>query len=315
VTPADLAEVYTPTAEELALALSTSTRRGARLGFLILLKTFQRFGYFVLVGDVPKPIIQHIARCLGTDDRPEGLLRYDESGTRRRHIPIIRAFLNVQPFNSEARALVSVVVREAAETKDDLADLMNVAIEELVRKRFELPGFTTLLKEARRGRTEVNRGLYRRVAHALGEKGREQLDRILTADSATRRSSWNAIREDAGRPTLTHLRHLVDRLRWLKTLNVGASAFETIAHVKPEHFAAEAKSLDAARMLEIQPALLPPEALGSGKHASADGMKWDLYERNLLSSSPRKGTTLRRRSFLGSARISRSTSTDSASTR
>lgn len=110
VTPADLAEVYTPTAEELDLALSTSTRRGARLGFLILLKMFPRLGYFALVGEVPKPIIQHIARCLGTDNRPECLPKYDESGTRRRHI--IRAFLNVQPFNSEARALVAAVVRE-----------------------------------------------------------------------------------------------------------------------------------------------------------------------------------------------------------
>ena len=80
-----------------------------------------------------------------------------------------------------------------------------------------------------------------------------QLDRILTVDGATGRSPWNAIREDAGRPTLTHLKHLVDRLHWLKTLNVGATAFGTIAHVKVEHFAAEAKSLDTARMLEIQP--------------------------------------------------------------
>ena len=127
------------------------------MGFLVLLKTFQRLGYFVFVSEVPTPIVRHIARCLGTDHRPERLLRYDESGTRRRHIPVIRAFLNVQPFNSEARALVAAVVREAAQTKDDLADLMNVAIEVLVRNRFELPGFTTLLKEARRGRTEVNR--------------------------------------------------------------------------------------------------------------------------------------------------------------
>src|SRR3954447_24997660 len=221
VTPADLAKIYTPTAEELALAMSTSNRRGARLGFLVLLKTFQRLGYFVLLCDVPQAIVQHVARCLGVDSQPGDLHGYDGSGTRRRHIPIIRAFLNIQPFNSEARALVATVVRGAALTKDDLADLMNVAIEELVRNRFELPGFTTLLKEARRGRTEVNRGLYRRVAHALGDEGRAQLDRILAVDGATRRSPWSAVREDAGRPTLTHLKHLVDRLHWLKTLNVG----------------------------------------------------------------------------------------------
>ncbi len=109
VTPADLAAVYTPTAKELALRMSTSTRYGAKLGFLVLLKAFQRLGYFVLVGEVPKPIIQHIARCLGIDHGPAGLLRYDDSGTRRRHIPIIHTFLKVQPFNGEARALVATI--------------------------------------------------------------------------------------------------------------------------------------------------------------------------------------------------------------
>ncbi|HEY4049639.1 MAG TPA: hypothetical protein VGM27_22480 [Acidobacteriaceae bacterium] len=44
----------------------------------------------------------------------------------------------------------------------DLADIINMAIEELIRHNFELPGFTTLLKEAKLGRTEVNRTLYRR---------------------------------------------------------------------------------------------------------------------------------------------------------
>src|SRR5437764_14206407 len=90
VTPADLAEVYTPTSEELALSMSTSTRRGARLGFLVLLKTFQRLGYFVRVGELPKPIVQHIAQCVRPDHRPDDLLSYDEYGTRQHHIPLMR---------------------------------------------------------------------------------------------------------------------------------------------------------------------------------------------------------------------------------
>jgi hypothetical protein len=129
VMPTDLAEVYTPTVEEHTLASSTSPRPGARLGFLVLLKTFQRLGYFVLVGEVPPPIVQHIARCLGLDPSPDEFLRYDESGTRRRHIPIIRAFLDVRPYDRAARSLIAAVVRAAARTKEDLADLINVAIE------------------------------------------------------------------------------------------------------------------------------------------------------------------------------------------
>ncbi len=67
VTPTDLVEVYTPTAEEFALAVRTSARRGARLGFLVLLKTFQRLGYFTFANEVPEPIVRHIAWCLGVD--------------------------------------------------------------------------------------------------------------------------------------------------------------------------------------------------------------------------------------------------------
>jgi hypothetical protein len=39
-----------------------------------------------------------------------------------------------------------VAMSEAAATKDELADLINVAIEELVRKKYELPAFDTLVR-------------------------------------------------------------------------------------------------------------------------------------------------------------------------
>jgi len=32
---------------------------------------------------------------------------------------------------------------------EDLADIINIAIKELIRRSFELPGFTSLTKEAR----------------------------------------------------------------------------------------------------------------------------------------------------------------------
>ena len=58
VTPTDLAEVYTPTAEELALAIEHLDPSRGEAGLPVLLKTFQRLGYFVLVGEVPKPIVR-----------------------------------------------------------------------------------------------------------------------------------------------------------------------------------------------------------------------------------------------------------------
>lgn len=90
VTARNLAEVYTPTAEEVALAHRVAHGNHAKLSFLVLLKTFQRLGYFVQLCEVPTPIIEHIARSLADPSDNATIGAYDESGTRRRHVAIIR---------------------------------------------------------------------------------------------------------------------------------------------------------------------------------------------------------------------------------
>lgn len=81
----ELTEIYTPTLEELNLA-SQHTRKGAtKLGFLVLLKTFQRLGYFVAPTTVPDAIVKHIAHSAELACPPDVLKSYDTSGTRWRH--------------------------------------------------------------------------------------------------------------------------------------------------------------------------------------------------------------------------------------
>ena len=64
----------------------------ARVPFLILLKTFQRLGYFTALREVPRCIVEHIANDQGMMFVPDNMEEYDESGTRPRHVPIIRIF-------------------------------------------------------------------------------------------------------------------------------------------------------------------------------------------------------------------------------
>jgi TnpA family transposase len=66
-------------------------------------------------------------------------------------------------FSSDepARHILIRALGEAARTKGDLIDLINVGIEELVRERCELPAFSTLEKAARKVRATRNRQLYR----------------------------------------------------------------------------------------------------------------------------------------------------------
>ena len=152
----ELVDLYTPTDAEAELATRVSKGETATLGFLILLRTFQRLGYFIKLREVPRSIVEHIGNNLGMLIVPETMAEYDGSGTRRRHVPIIRKYLRVKSFDESGQELLSNTVRAAAARMEDLADIINVAIEELVRHSFELPGFTSLVKGAQRRRAEVN---------------------------------------------------------------------------------------------------------------------------------------------------------------
>jgi hypothetical protein len=175
----ELIDLYTPTEAELELATRASKGEAARLSFLVLLKTFQRLGYFIGLQDVPRGIVEHIAHDRGMLIVPETAADYDESGTGRRHVKFIRQYLRVKSFDETGQAVLSTAVRLAAERMEDLADIINVAIEELIRESFELPGFSTPHKEAKRGRAEVNRTLYHRVSGALGAEGQSAIDALL----------------------------------------------------------------------------------------------------------------------------------------
>jgi hypothetical protein len=158
VTAKELADIYTPTMEEVELAERIAKGRTARLCFLILLKTFQRLGYFIMLRDVPPQIVIHISGSLPSligEPSSDELELFDNSGTRRRHIPIIRTRLGLKPFDREAQTLLTTSFCVAAQTKEDLANVINVGIEELIRARRELPGFTTLKEEARRCRASA----------------------------------------------------------------------------------------------------------------------------------------------------------------
>jgi Domain of unknown function (DUF4158) len=246
-------EMYTPTAEERDLARRSTTGQVALVAFLCLLKTYQRLGYPTPLTAIPTQIVEHIAHGVGHSITTGELLGYDASGTRRRHLAIIRSHLGVHKFVAAAQHAMDVAMEMATLTKDDLVDLINIAIEELVRQRFELPAYSTLERTAARIRGAVNRTFHHRALSALSSSEQQQLDALLVTDPTSHLSQWNRLKEEPGRATLTHLKDDLDHLAWLKGAQIGTTALIGIPDSKVKRFAAEAETLDAARMQEMQP--------------------------------------------------------------
>ncbi len=73
-----------------------------RVGLLLLLKTFQRLGYFPKLSEVPTPLWHHCAEWAGAGGVPGDLLKYDSSSVRRRHMPLVRKFVGVTAWGKAA---------------------------------------------------------------------------------------------------------------------------------------------------------------------------------------------------------------------
>jgi Domain of unknown function (DUF4158)/Tn3 transposase DDE domain len=253
MTARDLAAVFTPSSDEISVARRTARGAAAQLGFLVSLKLYQRLGRSIPLTEAPHSIVEHVARAVGIPAAALVVETYDRSGTQQRHLAAIRDYLEVRPYGPAARRVMIHALAEAASAKHELEDLINVAIEQLVRQRFELPAFDTLNRAARRVRATLARALYERVFNALTQDDLARIDALFITDLTTLRTPWNELKADAANPTLSHLRDLVVRQRWLATQVIGTAALANVLAVKVQHFADEARTLDAARMQALEP--------------------------------------------------------------
>ena len=257
------------------LSLEEATTRGEDqlLGFVLMLGCFRRLGYFPRPDTVPEVVVSHVrssARPLSR--RPH--VRPSQSAHYIATRQLYGEHLGVQAAGETARHLAARVMGESALTMDNPADLVNAAIEELVKERFELTGFTTLDRMARHVRRTVNARLFAQVDERLTARVGRRLDTLLEA-GASRRSELNILKATPGSATKKNLKELQERLLWLESLGDTGALLEGIPEAKVAHLAAQARALDAAELGEIEErkrrAMLVC-LIGRAKTTSRDGL-------------------------------------------
>lgn len=142
-TAQELESIYTPSAAEKAFVFAQYQRQQTRTFLLIQLKLMQRLGYVPALATVPTDILQHICKKarLPKPTR-EDLAHYERTGHKARHMQCLRSYLNLAVVDAEGRAWLMQRAEQAAHTKQELPDIINVLLEEMIRHRYELPGFT-----------------------------------------------------------------------------------------------------------------------------------------------------------------------------
>jgi hypothetical protein len=122
-TLAQLQKTYTPTSTEIAFGRSNTQGDKNFFNLMVLLKSFQRLGYFPILDQIPIDIINYLRDYLKLSDNIE--VGYDQSRTFYRHKQEIRLFFQVTAFDKQARHLISEGVSSSASVMDNPADLIN----------------------------------------------------------------------------------------------------------------------------------------------------------------------------------------------
>jgi hypothetical protein len=245
----ELAEAFSLTANELAWVRSRTQTGQHQLALAVWLKSYQRLGYFPKLEDVPPVIVDHVRGGLGLGE--EVLAAHESPRTAKWHRQVVREFIGVVYEPAKVRVVAESAIRKAVQTKDNPADLVNVALEELVRQRCELPGFTTLDVLVATIRAEVNTALFTQVAVRIGNAGRARLARLLLVDPVTRRSEFDRLKDPAKAATLGKFKTRLAYLQALDALGPTESWLDGVPPGKIAHFAGEAKVTDVADLRKV----------------------------------------------------------------
>ena len=106
----------------------------------------------------------------------------------------------------------------AAEGRIDPADLINAAIDALIRESCELPLLSTLRTLAGTAHRLVNAAQWQQVYERLSATDISRLDVLLTSSKDTQESPFAVMCRGAGKPTRENLKALVTHYQWLQTL-------------------------------------------------------------------------------------------------
>ena len=119
-----------------------------------------------------------------------------------------------------------------AAARTDPANLIDAAIDVLVRHRFELPVLVILRRIAGHAHNAVNEGQCRPVRATLAGRKRSELEAMLVVTLDARESPFARLCSGPGRATRKNLKSLIERYDWLLTLPDPATPLQMIADAK-----------------------------------------------------------------------------------
>jgi hypothetical protein len=175
LTPGDLQQLFSLSFEERQWAPTVVRATASQVALLVQLKIFQSIGRFRPPAEIPDIAIEHVARRMGVEFQPSQIF---PERTRYRHRQAIFKRLGVVSWGPQELALTKATMRKTAHARTDPADIINSAIDSLIRHGFELPALGTLRRLAGTAHSNVNATQWNDVCGLLSPYATSKLKRF-----------------------------------------------------------------------------------------------------------------------------------------
>lgn len=246
----ELRDIYTPTPGDVAFVATKARGPSQKFALMILLKVYQRLHYFPEPQTIPGAVISHIRAVMKLE---ADLVPDISPATLQRYHVALREHLEITTLGKQARHVATRAMHTSAQVMNNLADLINAAIEMLLAEHCELPAFSTLDRLARRIRTLVNGGIYQMILVKVSEEEQQALSGLLQQEESSAFTAFNRIKEAPKSATLTHLDEWLSRLVWLQSLGATGRLTAGIRGAKIGLLAEEARSFHASDFSDFLP--------------------------------------------------------------
>lgn len=199
----DLVRLFTPTSVELDWACSVTRSERTRCHVLTLLKVFQTLGRFIPSTEIPLEFVDQVARRVGLPEAHANTISCSRP-TLYRHQHLVREYVGVSRWNARAQRQVENTIEALAAVRTHPADLLNGAIEMLLRERVELPALSTLRRIAGNVVQRVHNRLLLEIHGRLSEQDQVSLDGLLKVPVDNHESMFaSSVAPRVGRPAET----------------------------------------------------------------------------------------------------------------
>jgi hypothetical protein len=187
LTPGDLQQLFSPSFEERQWAPTVVRTGASQVALLVQLKIFQTIGRFRLPTEIPLAAVEHVARRMGVEFE---ICQIFPERTRYRHRQAILKRLLVVSWGTEVLALAEATMLKVARARTDPADIINSAIDALIRHGFELPALATLRRLAGTTHSNVNATQWSEVCDCISSAQSAVLEKLLVVDPKTQKSPF-----------------------------------------------------------------------------------------------------------------------------